>query len=56
MPKLTGYRRRIYFSILIVALGIILSTTPDNSIGVVFIAIGGLFLISGMNEKRKETE
>ena len=42
-----------------IALGIIFSTTLSEklgSLGIVFIAIGGLLLIASMNRKKKEEE
>ena len=51
------YRKFILFGILIIAMGIVFSNTLDDisgSLGTVFIAVGGLFLIIGMSKKRKE--
>ena len=53
MQKPEGYRRKIYFAIIIIALGIVMTNTLGTSLGTVLIAIGGLFFISGMNDKRK---
>jgi drug/metabolite transporter superfamily protein YnfA len=56
---LNGYRRTIFFGIVLIALGVIFSTIlkdVNSAIGTVFIAIGGLFFIVGMNKKRKEDE
>ena len=50
------YRRYIFTGIIIISLGITFSTTMADSVGslgTVFIAVGGLFLIIGMNMKRK---
>ncbi len=52
MQKLEGYRRKIYFAIIIIALGIVMTNTLETSLGTVLIAIGGLFFISGMNDKQ----
>ncbi len=53
MQKLERYKRTIFFAITLVALGVVLSTTMKTTFGVVMIAVGGLFFIIGMNEKRK---
>lgn len=53
MAKLEGYRRPIYFGIILIALGIVMNTTLDNSLGTVLIAVGGLFFIIGMSRKKK---
>jgi predicted membrane channel-forming protein YqfA (hemolysin III family) len=53
------YQKLIYIGIVTTALGVTLSTTLEESmkpLGVVLIAIGGLFFIVGMGRKRKETE
>jgi Sec-independent protein secretion pathway component TatC len=55
--KLEEYKRYIFIAIIIIALGITLTTTAKNTvgaIGTVFIAIGGLLFIIGMNKKRKQ--
>ena len=52
-----GHKKLIYIASIIVALGVVLITTLNESkrpIGVVMIAIGGLFFIFGMNKKQKE--
>ena len=57
--KKEEYNRIIFMGIVIIALGISFSTTLKESVGalgVVFIAIGGLFFIIGMSQKRKEEE
>ena len=54
VPK---YKRTIFLSIILIALGVTFSTTLKDdvaSIGTVFIALGGLFLIAGMAGKQKE--
>lgn len=51
------YRKLIFLSIILIALGITFSTTLDQgSLGTVLIAVGGLFFIMGMAEKRKMDE
>ena len=54
---ITGYRRKIFAGIIIISIGIVLSNLLEGStgsIGIVLIAVGGLFLISGLNDKKKE--
>ena len=51
------YKRLIFLSIILIALGVSFNTTLDiGSLGTVFIAVGGLFLIAGMARKRTEDE
>ena len=57
--KLQRYKIIAFAGIIIIALGVTFSTTmkdSDNSIGTVLIAIGGLFLISGLSQKRKSNK
>lgn len=52
-----GYKRIVYIGMIVIALGITLSTALSEDvrpIGIVFIAIGGLLFISGMNRKKEE--
>ena len=52
-----GYKRFIYFGIIIIAVGITLSTNMSDelgNLGTVLIAIGGLFFIGGMHRKSEE--
>ncbi len=59
MNKLEQYKRYIFMGIIIIALGVTFSTTLEDtagSLGTVFIALGGLFFIIGMNMKRKLSE
>jgi hypothetical protein len=54
--KSKKYKRYIIMSIIFIALGVTFSTTLKESvpsIGTIFIALGGLFLIIGMRMKRK---
>lgn len=51
------HKKLIYLASIIIALGVILISILNESkrpIGVVMIAIGGLFFIIGMNKKQKE--
>lgn len=41
---------------ILIALGVVMNTTLDTHLGTVLIAVGGLFFIIGMNDKRKEDE
>ena len=60
MGKLVnGYRRPLFIGIIIIALGVTFSTSLKDelgSLGTVFIAVGGLFLIVGMRMKKTEEE
>lgn len=50
------YKRYIFMSIILIALGVVFSTTLKDSVssmGTIFIALGGLFFIMGMRMKRK---
>jgi galactitol-specific phosphotransferase system IIC component len=52
-----NYRKYIFLGIIIISLGIVFSTTLQDSIkslGTVLIAVGGLFFIIGMSKKNKE--
>ncbi|NQV37722.1 MAG: hypothetical protein HQ509_06940 [Candidatus Marinimicrobia bacterium] len=53
------YRRKGFFAIILIAFGVVmnssLGTTP-GTIGTVMIGVGGLFLISTLNEKRDYEE
>ncbi|PLX13460.1 MAG: hypothetical protein C0598_03520 [Marinilabiliales bacterium] len=53
--KLKDYKKFIFFSIILISLGVTFTNTIDDvpSLGVVFIAIGGLFFIIGMSKKKK---
>jgi multisubunit Na+/H+ antiporter MnhB subunit len=54
--SLEGYKKFIFTGIIIISLGITFSTTMSNnlgSIGTVLIAVGGLFFIIGMSNKKK---
>ncbi len=54
-----AYRKIIFAGMIVIALGIAFTTTLKasvGSLGTVFIAIGGLLFIFGMNEKRKHDE
>ncbi len=52
-----GYKRILFIGIIVIALGVIFSTTLSDtlgSLGIVFIAIGGLLFIASMSRKKKE--
>ncbi len=54
-----GYKRIFLVGLIVIALGVIFSTTLSDalgSLGIVFIALGGLLFISSMNRKEKEDE
>ena len=55
--NLSGYKRYFFMSMIIIALGVVLSTTLRETVGalgIVLIAIGGLFFIISMNMKKQE--
>ncbi|MEN8186270.1 MAG: hypothetical protein ABFR05_03970 [Bacteroidota bacterium] len=59
MEKFKGHKQYLFLSAVIIALGITFTTTMNDtvgSIGIVFIAIGGLLFIIGMNLKKKEEQ
>lgn len=52
-----GYKRIFFIGLIVIALGVIFSTTLSEtlgSLGIVFIAIGGLLFIASMSRKKKE--
>lgn len=54
-----GYKRILFMGIIVISLGVILSTTLSDklgSLGIVFIAIGGLLFIASMSRKKKEED
>jgi len=56
MKNLSHSKKRFYFSAIITSLGVVLNTSMNSgAIGTVFIAIGGLFLISAFAKKKEET-
>ena len=50
-----NYRGLLFLSMMFIALGVVLANNFDvnNSIGIVFIAVGGLFFIISMKNKDK---
>ena len=57
MEKKETYRKYIFMGIVIIALGIVFSTTLKGnvkSLGNVLVAVGGLLFIVGMSKKKKE--
>ncbi len=57
--RLGKYKRYVYIGLIAIALGIAFRTVLQDtvgSLGTVFVAVGGLFLIIGMSMKRKENE
>jgi hypothetical protein len=58
MGQKMSYQQFIYIGFVIIALGVTFSTILDesySSLGIVLIAVGGLFFIAGMARKRKQT-
>ncbi len=54
-----GYKRIFFIGLIVIVLGIIFSTTLSDklgSLGIVFIAIGGLLFIASMSRKKKEED
>ncbi len=54
-----GYKRILFIGIIVIALGVIFLTTLSDklgSLGIVFIAIGGLLFIASMSRKKKEED
>ena len=54
--KLEEYKRYIFIAIIIIALGVTFTASLKDTfgtLGTVFIAVGGLLFIIGMNKKRK---
>jgi hypothetical protein len=48
-------KRRVYAGIILISLGVVMSTTlSTGGIGTVMIAIGCLFFIAGMAKRREE--
>ena len=54
-----GYKRILFIGIIVIAFGVIFSTTLSDtlgSLGIVFAAIGGLLFIASMSRKKKEED
>ena len=52
-----GYKRIFFIGLVVIALGIVFSTTLSErlgSLGIVFIALGGLLFVASMSRKKKE--
>ena len=57
IQTMQGYKRIFFIGLIAIVLGIILSTALSDklgSLGIVFIAIGGLLFIASMSRKKKE--
>ncbi|PLX09002.1 MAG: hypothetical protein C0596_04160 [Marinilabiliales bacterium] len=53
------YKKTFYIGIIVIALGITLTTTfseETGSLGIVMIAIGGLLFIAAMSKKKKQKD
>lgn len=50
MKKIENYRRKIVMGIILISLGITFTNIFNTSIGIVFIALGGLFIIIGIRK------
>lgn len=56
MKKLAEYQKFIYLGIVVIALGIVFTTSLRETAGYfgnVLVAIGGLFFIIGMSKKKR---
>ncbi len=56
MKKNEDYKRYLFMSVIIIALGVTFTTSLKNSmgtLGIVFIAIGGLLFFLAMKKKQK---
>ena len=54
-----GYKRIFFIGLVVIALGIVFSTTLSErlgSLGIVFIALGGLLFVASMSRKKKEED
>ena len=51
-----GYKKILFVGIVIIVLGVIISIDVNRPLGTIFVAIGGLFFISGMHKKRLAEE
>ena len=47
--KLEAYRQVIYMSIILITLGVIYITALSNPLGAFLIAVGGFFILIGVN-------
>ena len=59
IKNLNNWQKRIYGAMIVIVFGIIFSTIMTDapqSLGTVFVAIGGLLFISGMNLKNKSEQ
>ncbi len=55
IKKMPPYKRAIILSIILITHGVVLmNAISAPSVGVVFIAVGGLFFILGMSRKKEE--
>jgi len=53
------YKRIFFIGLVVIALGIVFSTTLSErlgSLGIVFIALGGLLFVASMSRKKKEED
>ena len=59
MKNLESYKKFIFAGITLIALGVTFSTSLKDaagSLGIVLIALGGLFFIVGMHQKKTSDE
>lgn len=48
--------RKLYYGVILAAFGTIMIANLSNSIGVIFVAIGGLYFIYGMRDLKKDRD
>ena len=48
--------RKLWYGVILAAFGTIMIANLSNPIGVVFVAIGGLYFIYGMRDMKKKKE
>jgi hypothetical protein len=57
--KKADYKRTLFIGIILIAFGVIFSTNFSESLGslgIIFIAVGGLFFIISMSAKKREED
>ena len=48
--------RKVLYGAVLTAFGVIMTTTLDNAIGMVFIGAGAIYFIFGMQDMKKEKD
>lgn len=52
--KNKDYKKQFWFGIILVGLGVTFTNTANKSLGIAFLAIGGLLMMLGMKNKNKK--